>query len=79
MIVFDTIFLETALVPHPIVLPAEAIPFDQVFDTYYPVVFRYFRYRGADADTANDLASSVFEKALSSLRQYDPRKGQVQT
>ena len=67
------------MVPHPVVLPAEAIPFDQVFDTYYPVVFRYFRYRGADADTANDLASSVFEKALSSLRQYDPRKGQVQT
>jgi RNA polymerase sigma-70 factor (ECF subfamily) len=58
---------------------AETIPFDQVFDSYYPAVFRYFRYRGADADTANDLASSVFEKALANLRQYDPRKGQIQT
>ena len=57
----------------------EQVSLEQVFERYYPAVFRYFRYRGADADTADDLASSVFEKALSSLRQYDPRKGQVQT
>ena len=61
------------------VTPAEPILFDQVFDTYYPAVFRYFRYRGADTDTANDLAASVFEKALANLRRYDPRKGQIQT
>jgi RNA polymerase sigma factor (sigma-70 family) len=67
------------LVPRPTVTPPESIPFERVFDTCYPAVFRYFRYRGADVDTANDLASSVFEKALASLRQYDPRKGQIQT
>jgi RNA polymerase sigma-70 factor (ECF subfamily) len=71
--------LEAILVPRPAVKPAETIPFERVFDQCYPAVFQYFRYRGADADTANDLASSVFEKALASLRQYDPRKGQVQT
>ena len=67
------------MVLRPAVTPAETIPFDQVFDTYYPAVFRYFRYRGGDADTANDLASCVFEKAIASLARYDPHKGQIQT
>ena len=57
----------------------EQVSLEQVFERYYPAVFRYFRYRGADADTADDLASSVFEKALANLRRYDPRKGQIQT
>ena len=52
---------------------------EQAFERYYPPIFRYFRYRGADADTANDLASSVFEKALASLHSYDPRRAQIQT
>jgi RNA polymerase sigma factor (sigma-70 family) len=67
------------LVARPAVTPATPMPFDQVFDSCYPAVFRYFRYRGADVDTANDLASSVFEKALANLRRFDPRKAQIQT
>ena len=62
-----------------VVTPVETIPFDRVFDIYYPAVFRYFRYRGADTETADDLASSVFEKALANQRRYDPRKAQIQT
>lgn len=52
---------------------------EQAFDRYYPAIFRFFRYRGADAETANDLAASVFERALAHLAQFDPRKSQVQT
>jgi RNA polymerase sigma factor (sigma-70 family) len=52
---------------------------EQAFEQYYPAVFRYFRYRGADADTANDLASATFEQALKNLSRYDPRKAQIQT
>ena len=52
---------------------------EQIFERYYPAIFRYFRYRGADADTANDLASSTFERALARIEQYDPRKAQIQT
>jgi RNA polymerase sigma factor (sigma-70 family) len=52
---------------------------EQTFERYYPAVFRYFRYRGADADTANDLASSTFEQALKNLSCYDPHKAQIQT
>ena len=40
---------------------------EQAFERYYPAVFRYFRYRGADPETANDLASSTFEQALKNL------------
>ena len=52
---------------------------EQAFDQYYPAIFRYFRYRGADAESANDLAAAVFERALTRLHQYDPHKAQLQT
>jgi len=52
---------------------------ERAFDTYYPAIFRYFRYRGADADTANDLAAATFERALAGLPQFDRRKAQIQT
>jgi RNA polymerase sigma-70 factor (ECF subfamily) len=52
---------------------------ERAFDTYYPAIFRYFRYRGADPDTANDLAAAAFERALNHLHQFDPRKAQMQT
>ena len=59
--------------------PIQQSLLEQAFERYYPAVFRYFQYRGADADTANDLASSTFEQALKNLSRYDPRKAQIQT
>ena len=56
-----------------------AAQIEQAFDRYYPALFRYFRYRGADMDTANDLATTVFERALENLAGYDPRRSQIQT
>mgnify|MGYP000259333154 CR=1 FL=1 len=53
--------------------------FKQAFELYYTSIFRYFRFRGADADTANDLASTTFERALRGINHYDPRKSQIQT
>ena len=55
----------------------ESVPIEQAFELYYSSIFRYFRYRGADADTANDLASSTFERALKG--HFDSRKSQIQT
>lgn len=52
---------------------------EQAFDRYYPAIFRFFRFRGASAEEANDLAASVFERALIYLPQYDPAKAQIQT
>jgi RNA polymerase sigma factor (sigma-70 family) len=63
----------------PNVASTRSVTLDQAFERYYPSIFRYFRYRGADADTANDLASSTFERALKALDRYDDRKSQIQT
>jgi len=52
---------------------------EQAFDRYYTAIFRFFRYRGADTETANDLAASVFERALKHIDQFDSRKAQIQT
>ena len=71
--------LEESLKPLTRAKPARPNSLEQAFDRYYPAIFRYFRYRGADAETANDLAASVFERALTHLHQYDPRKAQIQT
>ena len=57
----------------------EPVSLEQAFERYYPAIFRYFRYRGADPETANDLASETFERALKNLSRYDPRKAQIQT
>lgn len=42
-------------------------------------MYKYFRYRGDDSDTANDLASTVFERALAKLDSFDPRKAAFNT
>jgi len=55
------------------------VSLEKAFEVYYPAVFRYFRFRGADVDTANDLASSTFERALKNIASFDPRKAQIQT
>ena len=52
---------------------------EDAFDRHYPALYRYFRYRGADADIANDLASAVFERALENLERFDPRRAKIST
>jgi len=70
--------LETALIHQRGGIITNSTSLEHAFDQYYRAIFRYLRYRGADVDTANDLTSTVFEKALANLQSYDPRKGQIQ-
>jgi len=56
-----------------------SINLSEQFDRTYPRVYKYFRYRGADVDTANDLASTVFERALAELSSYDSGKAAFNT
>ena len=43
---------------------------EQVHDTYYPVIFRYISFRVGNQETAEDLASEVFTRLLSSVRDH---------
>jgi RNA polymerase sigma factor (sigma-70 family) len=49
------------------------------YETYLPKVYRYISYRITDVHTAEDLTSTVFEKALSKFKSYSPQKAQFST
>ncbi|MEA4907159.1 MAG: sigma-70 family RNA polymerase sigma factor [Chloroflexi bacterium] len=59
--------------------PRPPIDLSEQFERTYPAIYRYFRYRGADVDAANDLAAAVFERALTRLASFDPDKGSFHT
>ena len=63
--------------PQPI--SSQPVNLGEQFDHYYPAVYKYFRYRGADSDTANDLTAAVFERALAKINTFDPRKAAFKT
>ena len=54
---------------------ADPCAFAPIFDHYYPRIYRYAFYRVQDAETADDIAALVFEKALVNLHQYRPSRG----
>jgi RNA polymerase sigma factor (sigma-70 family) len=49
------------------------------YGQYLPKVYRYINYRIQDVQTAEDLTSAVFEKALSKFKSYDSRKAGFST
>jgi RNA polymerase sigma-70 factor (ECF subfamily) len=51
-------------------LAVEAVDWDQVFREELPRVYNYFRYRGFDRQTAEDLTSATFEKAWRARDRY---------
>lgn len=46
-----------------------------LYDTYFSRVYNYTRYRGGDADTADDLTALIFETALNNFHRYQPDRG----
>lgn len=45
------------------------------FDTYFPRVYNYMRYRFGDAALADDLTARTFERAWEKLSLFDPERG----
>jgi RNA polymerase sigma factor (sigma-70 family) len=53
--------------------------FTAFYAEYLPKVFRYVTYRVRDQHTAEDLTSTVFEKALAKFEDYSRRKAAFST
>ena len=51
--------------------------FEQAYDTLFPRVYAYVRYRVGSPDTADDLTSQSFLQALDRLETFDPRRGGI--
>jgi RNA polymerase sigma-70 factor, ECF subfamily len=60
-------------------VPAEAVDWDAVYREEMPRVFNYFRYRGFDRETAEDLTSATFEKAWRARDRYRRDRAAVST
>jgi RNA polymerase sigma factor (sigma-70 family) len=53
--------------------------FTVFYEQYLPKVFKYISYRVTDKFLAEDITSTVFEKALTKFDQYDEEKAAVST
>jgi RNA polymerase sigma-70 factor (ECF subfamily) len=60
-------------------VPAEAVDWDEVYRQEMPRVFNYFRYRGFERATAEDLTSATFEKAWRARDRYRRSRAAVST
>ena len=48
----------------------EAEAWDQLFDTYFPPMYRYMYVHVGDRDAAEDLAGEVFEEACTGIHRF---------
>ncbi len=55
------------------------LDFSELFQLYYPSIYRYLRYRAASPQDAEDLASVTFERAYTRREQFDAAKGAFST
>lgn len=56
-------------------LNGDAQAFAQLYETYATRIYRYHYYRTFHTETAEDLTSHTFTRALEQLSRYDERKG----
>lgn len=53
----------------------EPVAFAEIYDRYFPDVYKYVLYRVRDTHVADDLTAQTFERALRDLRDYDVNRG----
>jgi RNA polymerase sigma factor (sigma-70 family) len=64
-------------VPRPVAAADGATALESAYDTEFPRVYGYIRYRVGNGDTADDLASLTFLKALDRFSTFDPAKAGI--
>jgi RNA polymerase sigma-70 factor (ECF subfamily) len=60
-------------------VPVEGVDWEAVYRDELPRVFSYFRYRGFERATAEDLTSATFEKAWRARERYRKDRAAVST
>jgi RNA polymerase sigma-70 factor (ECF subfamily) len=55
------------------------LDFPELFQSYYPRIYNYFRYRVGAQEEAEDLTSAVFERAFVHRGRFDAAKGSFST
>jgi RNA polymerase sigma-70 factor (ECF subfamily) len=61
------------------VVPVETVDWEATYREEMPRVFNYFRYRGLERATAEDLTSATFEKAWRARDRYRRDRAKVAT
>lgn len=54
----------------------EPVAFANIYDHYFPDVYKYVLYRVRDPQLADDLTAQTFERAMRDLRDYDVKRGE---
>lgn len=54
---------------------SEPVAFAEIYDHYFPDVYKYVLYRVRDPQTADDLTAQTFVRALRDIRDYDAQRG----
>ena len=55
----------------------DEMAFERAYESEFPRVYGYIRYRVGNGDTTDDLTSQTFLKALDRLSTFDPRKAEI--
>jgi len=53
--------------------------FAQIYDTFITVIYQFIYYKTYHRETAEDLTSQTFLKALEKLHRFNPQKGSMAT
>ena len=76
---FSLIGLLTLMGGNPEIAGTIAERFTSLYKEFLPKIFKYITYKVTDTQTAEDLTSQVFEKALSKFKSHDAAKGAYST